>query len=211
MKIWVPKQNEVAVEVIAQDNSDSELRAGDLAVTMDGRTRIWSPDEFAERFEAVERHSWPGYLKRKMGQSYSPGTLAVGFEGANMRELVSAMNAWAAESSNRHLILGDNGDHYWTGADGRCYALLYVYSETTPEDATHLAEKSELEAKVKAEWEEKKKQLGIDERNHLEKAQDARQAQEAANRIRQRELEADAAAGKHCKANHGKLGKGKTK
>lgn len=209
MKIWVPKQSEVKVEVITQDNPDTELKAGDLAVTMDGRTRIYSPDEFSERFEEVERHSWPGYLKRKMGQSYSPGTLAVGFEGKSLAMMIQVMNAWAEAPLNRHLILGDNGDHYWTGADGRCYALLYVYSETTPEDATHLAEKSELEAEVKAKWEEKKKQLGIDERNHLEKAQDARKAAEAADRVKRRELEADAVAGKHCKANHGKVRKGK--
>lgn len=210
MKIWVPKQREVTVEVAATDNPDLDLKAGDLAVTdADGKTRIYSPDEFAERFEEVERHSWPGYLKRKMGQSYSPGTLAVAFEGDSLSMLTQVMNAWAEKAENRHLILGDNGDHYWTGADGRCYALLYVYSETTPEDAAHLAEKSELEAKVKAEWEEKKKQLGIDERNALEKAQEARKAQEAINRTKEREMAQLAEVGKHCKANHGKLKKGK--
>lgn len=209
MKVWVPKQREVKEVVIitaeAAANSDGSLNVGDLQVTdADGRTRIYTPNEFAERFEEIEKNSWPGYLKRRAGNIYTNGTLMVGFQAADLSELIFKMNTWAQKAENRHLILADNGDHYWTGADGKVYAVMYVYSQTEAESQAHLDERAAVEKEVNEKWEEKKRQLGIDERNALEKAAELRAAAEAIERTKRRELETLAAAGKHCQANHGK-------
>lgn len=205
MKVWVPKQREVKVEVITEANPDNDLKPGDLMVTdADGKTKVWSPAEFAERFEEVERASWPGYLKRKAGDQFMNGTLTVGFEGATLQELVDAMNAWAAKSENRHLILGDNGDRYFQSADGRFYAIYYCYAQQDPLATEHLDEMAALEKKVKEEWEKKKAELKIDERNQLAKAQELREAHDAIERTKRRELERKASIADHCVANHGK-------
>lgn len=212
MKIWVPKQLEVKVEVVTEPNEDLGLKPGDLQVTdADGKTRLYTPAEFEARFEEIEKNSWPGYLKRKAGESFMNGTAMVGFVGADMIDLINQMNAWAEKPENRHLILGDSGDHYWTGPDGRLYAVMYCYAATNKESHEHLAERAEVEKEVNEKWAEKKKQLGIDERNHLEKAKDLRAASEAIERTKRRELEELAAVGRACKNNHGKAMKGKEK
>ena len=210
MKVWVPKQREVKVEVVTEANEDLGLKVGDLQVTdADQRTRVYSPAEFEERFEEIEKNSWPGYLKRKAGDVFMNGTLVVTFEGDTIKGLGDAQNAWAADPLNRHLILGDHGDKYFQGIDGRFYAVYYCYSSTSAEAREHLAEREAVEQEIKEKWEEKKKQLGIDERNALEKAQAAREAQAAIDRTRMRELLKAEADAKHCKANHGKAKKGK--
>lgn len=215
MKIWVPKQREVKVTV-RDDNEPAthHLEPGELEVTdEDGKSRVYDPDTFAKRFEQIEKNSWPGYLKRKAGQEFMNGTLAVGFEGATLTELIGALNAWAEKPENRGWILGDNGDRYWQGTDGRFYAVMYCYAQTNEESHAHLAERSEIEREVKEEverrWEERKKQAGIDERDALTKAQDAKKAKDAIERVRQRELLEKERIADHCKANHGKAMKGK--
>lgn len=214
MKIWVPKQRKVTVTYATEANEDLGIKVGDMQVTdADGRTRLYSPQEFEERFEQVEENSWPGYLKRKAGESFMNGTLVVGFEGASLAELVANMNAWAEKSENRHLILGDHGDKHFQGPDGRFYAIYYCYAHESKESIDHLNEtaaiEEEVRAEVKARHEARKKQLGIDERNVLEKAKDAKVAQEAIDRQRMRELLEKERIAKHCEANHGKAMKGK--
>lgn len=210
MKVWVPKQRKVTVTVVTEPNEDLGLKVGDMQVTdADGRTRLYSPEDFEERFEQVEENSWPGYLKRKAGEAFMNGTLMVGFVGSSMDHLIEQMNAWAEKSENRHLILGDSGDHYWTGPDGRLYAVMYCYAHESRESIDHLNEVAAIEAEVKEKWAEKKKQLGIDERNALEKAKDAKAAQEVIDRQKQQELKRLAEIGQRCENNHGKALKGK--
>lgn len=209
MKVWVPKQREVKEVVIitqeAADKSEGVLKAGDLQVTdADDRTRVYSPEEFAERFEEIEKASWPGYLKRKAGDQFMNGTLVVTFEADTIKGLGDAMNAWAADPLNRHLILGDNGDKYFQGTDGRFYAIYYCYAKEDPLATAHLDEQRALEQKLKAEWEEEKKRKGIDERNHLEKAKEMKAAADVIERTKRRELEKLAEVGKYCQHNHGK-------
>jgi hypothetical protein len=209
MKVWVPKQREVKVEVVLEDNEDNNLKKGDLQVTdADGRTRLYAPAEFEERFEQVEKNSWPGYLKRKSRDVFMNGTLMVDFDGDTLAELRAKMNAWAAESTNRHLILGDEGDKVFQGTDGRFYAIYYCYAQTNPESQKHLDERAAIEEEVRAEVEkryaERQAKLGIDERDALTKAKEARAAQDAIDRQKQRELERLAELGRKCEHNHKK-------
>lgn len=209
MKIWVPKQSEVAVEVILQDNPDSELKAGDLAVTMDGRTRIWSPDEFAERFEEKRIHEWPGFLNMMSpdGRADS-GCVAVSLVGKVPAELAKNLNDWSEAAENRSYIV----KHLQTGVAvddfGKTYhwAFFTATTETTKEDREHLAD---VHNEVTKLLEEKRAKKAADDLNHLEKARELQAAARVVEKTRQRELERLAEAGKRHEANCGKAGKGK--
>jgi hypothetical protein len=206
MKIWVPKQREVTVEVIEKDNPDTDLKAGDLAVTMDGRTRIYSPDEFAERFEEKKVHEWPGYINVQSPDGrYDSGCLAIALTADSATGLAAKLNAWAEAPENRGYII----KHLQTSVDNSTAVATYSYTflattETTKEDREHLAD---VHNEVTKLLEERRAKKAADELDHLEKARELQAAAKVAEKVRIRELERLAEAGRKHEANCGKKGK----
>lgn len=207
MKIWVPKQNEVKVEVIAQDNPDTELKAGDMAVTMDGRTRIYSPGEFAERFEEKKIHEWPGYINVQSPDGrYDSGCVMVALESGSPKGLAVALNKWAEAPENRGYIV----KHLQTGCDpspdASYYALFMATTETTKEDREHLAD---VHNEVTKLLEERRAKRAADDLNQLAKARELQAAARVVEKTKYREMERLAEAGRKHEANCGKKGKSK--
>lgn len=203
MKIWVPKQNEVAVEVIEKDNPDNNLQAGDLAVTMDGRTRIYRPDEFAERFEEKKIHEWPGYINMMSpdGRADS-GCVAVALTADSASGLAAKLNAWSEAPENRGYIV----KHLQLAVDNSAAIATYSYlflatAETTKEDREHLAD---VHNEVTKLLEERRAKKAADDLNHLEKARELQAAAKVVEKTKYRELERLAEAGRKHEANCGK-------
>lgn len=205
MKIWVPKQNEVKVEVIAQDNPDTELKAGDLAVTMDGRTRIYSPDEFSERFEEKKIHEWPGYINVQSPDGrYDSGCVMVALRGESVHALATALNEWAQAPENRGYIVKHLVQGVRPNPKEPCdnfYALFMATTETTKEDREHLAD---VHNEVTKLLEERRAKRAADDLNHLEKARELQAAAKVVEKTNYRELERLAEAGRKHEANCGK-------
>jgi len=203
MKIWVPKQREAKVEVAATDNPDAGLKAGDLAVTdADGKTRIYSPDEFAERFEEKRIHEWPGYINVQSPDGrYDSGCLSVSLTAGSALGLAEAINEWAEKKSNRGYIV----KHMVQGCDsaGTYYALFLATTETTKEDREHLAD---VHNEVTKLLEERRAKKAADDLSHLEKARELQAAAKVVEKAERRELERLAEIGKRHEANCGKKG-----
>lgn len=205
MKVWVPKQNAVTVEVVEKDNPDTDLHAGDLAVTMDGRTRFYTPDEFAERFEEKRIHEWPGYINVMSpdGRADS-GCVAVALTADSATGLAAKMNAWAEAPENRGYIV----KHLHWGVDSSratsgFVALFMATTETDNEDRAHLAD---VHNEVTKLLEERRAKKATEEADQLTKARELQAAAKVAEKVRLRELERLAEVGKRHEANCGKKG-----
>lgn len=208
MKIWVPKQREVKVEVVEVANPDNDLKPGDLMVTdADGKTKVWSPDEFAERFEEKRIHEWPGYINVQSPDGrYDSGCLSVALTAGTAQGLAEALNEWAQAPENRGYIV----KHLVQGVDshesGKYFALFMATTETSKEDREHLADVHNEVTKLLEERRAKKQEA---EKDALAKARELQTAAKAVEKAERRELERLAEVGKRHEANCGKKGRGK--
>lgn len=204
MKIWVPKQREVKVEVVEVANPDNDLKPGDLMVTdADGKTKVWSPDEFAERFEEKRIHEWPGYINVQSPDGrYDSGCLSVAITASSGEDLAKALNQWAEAPENRGYIVKHLQQGFaFSPNDSHYFALFMATTETSKEDREHLAD---VHNEVTRLLEEKRKKKAADDLDHLEKARELQAAAKAVEKAERRELGRLAEVGKRHEANCGK-------
>lgn len=175
---------------------------GNMQVTDEfGNATYMSVEDFTAKYQDKPKVHELGYMKvvSPKGTGHYPGSTVKVFEAENALDMETKINDFFTQGMNALVI----EQHFWGNGD-------YVYAAFTLNtviDDERIKEDTEIQAEARRIHEERQKQRALTNKTAIEIATKLAEEHKAEIAAQRKQLEDDAALGKHCRKNHKKVGK----